>query len=71
MKSNKKGMKLSKEERAKVVNCCNRGLITDDNYTPDEMFPMSGFSLYLTLSMMKKSRNNWEKLFIKRVLPIS
>lgn len=43
MKSNKKGMKLSKEERAKVVNCCNRGLITDDNYTPDEMFPNEWF----------------------------
>lgn len=64
-------MKLSKEERAKVVNCCNRGLITDDNYTPDEMFPNEWFQSLFDFVDDEKSRNNWEKLFIKRVLPIS
>ena len=37
-------MKLNQQEKAKVVSCCNSGLITDENYNPDTTYPTDWFT---------------------------
>lgn len=36
-------MKLTAEEKAKVINCCNSGLITDNTFDSTTEYPIDWF----------------------------